>query len=302
MFEVRSQKIDAVLPLLARDAERAKILFDSLRLFRDLGTCWVIVRDRELAELRVKIPEKRFLLIPESTLIPELGIYRILWRLRGKGNISGWYVQQLLKMAMAEKVQTDFYLTLDADVICMKPVSYDDLVKKGRAISRRTAKDGHANWYQWAERVLGLPRSPFQHGVTPALLSREAMIRLQKYLATRTSLPVRSGWKRGVDDALMGKLMPSWRSYLIRNLPWTEYSLYGTFLDASGLYDRYHWDGGPDAIYSNSVWYPETFEAWAPHEIFNRMNSYFCVIQSTTGIDPTTIRARLERPLPTPQY
>ena len=36
--------------------------------------------------------------------------------------MRGWLTQQIVKLAMAERVESDFYLTLDADVICTRTV------------------------------------------------------------------------------------------------------------------------------------------------------------------------------------
>jgi hypothetical protein len=289
----RTRAIDAVLPLLARDLERSKILLDSLRLFRDLGTLWVIARADEQAHLERSIGDGHIRFLSEEEVVPELKAYRWLhWvRNRGRSSISGWYVQQLAKMSMADRVDTDFYLTLDADVICMKPVGYDDLIANGRAINQRTREDRHPDWYRWAERVLGTPRSCFTHGVTPALLSREAMNDLHKHLEQRESAFAR--WAGGWLPVGAGALVGGWRAYLLRNLPWTEYSLYGTFLDTSGRYDRYHWDGGPSALYARSVWRPDAFASWDPRQLLDEPHSYFCVVQSTTKIEPAAIRAKL---------
>jgi hypothetical protein len=296
--------LDVVLPLVARDLDRATILLRSLKLLEDLRRCWIVVRDDEHERVRSSLGEhgfpvgNRIVVMRESTVVPELSQYRRLYRLFGRTHdMSGWYIQQLVKMAMAQFVETPFYLTLDADVICLKPVKYSDLVRDGRGIARRTTEDIHPKWYRWAERVLKIPRSRFTHGVTPAVLSRDAMACLQRYLQGQVRRPLRfagavwRGTKIGRGDPWGG-----WRAHLIRSVPWTEYALYGTFLEAMGLYDLYHVDGGPEAIYSNSVWAGEAFETWEPRALLTKPGSYFVVFQSTTGIAPEVIWERV-RPL-----
>jgi len=63
--------------------------------------------------------------------------------------IQGWYLQQLIKLAIAEHIKTDFYLTLDADVICVKPVYFSDLVKDGCAVytAGNNSKYKNTFWY-----------------------------------------------------------------------------------------------------------------------------------------------------------
>jgi hypothetical protein len=51
-------------------------------------------------------------------------------------------------MAISEGVKTDFYLTLDVDVICLKAVSFFNLIQKDRAIAMTTLGDWHPDWYK----------------------------------------------------------------------------------------------------------------------------------------------------------
>lgn len=120
-------KLDAVLPITLKDYERFIILQKSLKLFcKDLiRVCWIVTPDDEFAEIKLLISDDNYCVIPESSLVPEFKIFP---------KTRGWFKQQLIKMAIAEKIETDFYLTLDADVICVKPVIFSDLVKDGLAV------------------------------------------------------------------------------------------------------------------------------------------------------------------------
>ena len=71
---------------------------------------------------------------------------------------------QLVKLSIATMVETDFYLTLDADVVCVKPLRFDALIRDGRAVTNTTSEDWHSDWYGWCERVLGMRRSGITHG------------------------------------------------------------------------------------------------------------------------------------------
>jgi hypothetical protein len=194
---------------------------------------------------------------------------------------------------MARRVETAFYLTLDSDVFCLKPVRYEDLVRNGRAINKRNRENLHADWYEGAARLLGLPRSGFEHGVTPAVLSREAMIKVQEHLESRVHPLLRALARALPAGSRSRDVLASWRSYLIRNTGWTEYALYTTFLEATKLYDTYHIDAGPDAVYTNCVWFRERFDSWDPATILAVPDSYFCLVQSTTGIDPRRVAEKI---------
>lgn len=305
-----ARKLDAVLPLRLHDYERFTILDRSLRLnFRDLGRCWVVTTDAEHAELRRMVDSEMYRVVPESWLVPELSAYRPLYRLLyrtpvgmllGKRyNTAGWFVQQLVKLAIAEKIETDFYLTLDADVICMKPVGHDDLVENSRAITHIHPGDVHPDWYADAERVLGMARSGVTHGVTPSVLSRDGVLQLHEFLATRVSRTPSALGALCPRGSRLRDLFCGWRSHLLRNTPWTEYSLYYTFLESTRTFDWYHVRRGREAIYDSdrSVWFKRDL-AEVNIEEFMRGEGFFLVIQSNTGIPAEEIwdkvRAYLE--------
>jgi len=299
---MRTRRLDAVLPLRRRDHARFTILDRSLRRnFRDLNRCWLVTTDAEYGDLERMFTDDVYRVIPESAVIPEIRFYRGLYRLlyltsvgarcvNGRFDATGWYVQQLVKLAIADRIETDFYLTLDSDVICMKPVTHDDLIHEGRAITNVHEEDVHPDWYDHAERILGVARSGLTHGITPAVLSRSAVIRLHGFLAGRIGFLARTLASICPQGSRLRNLIRSWRSHLLRNTPWTEYSLYHTFLENAGIFDRYHVRRGSDAIYDNhnSVWFEQDF-CDAAIERFMRSNAFFLVIQSNTEIPPDAI-------------
>ena len=280
MVTVDRNRLDAVLPLTAADSARAQILFRSLEaFFEPLGTCYVVAPDAEATVVRAQVPPEYCSVLRESDVIPEIGYFRTTARLRAKLRlvgppINGWFIQQLVKLAVAERIASLFYLTLDADVVCVRPTKYEDLVVEGRALVQ-SVPPNHPEWNDDAERVLALPRSGRQFGVTPAVLSAEAVAKLAGHLQLR----VRPRLRRFV----------SWRSFLLRNLPWTEYVLYHTFLEGTGLAAAYHVDAGVDVIYSNAVWMESEFEGWDPAA----GSAPFSLVQSATRIPPERVWERV---------
>jgi hypothetical protein len=293
-------KLDAVLPLTIKDYERFRILNYSIKRFLEcLNTLWIVTKNDEYKELSAKLTETNYHVFPEEEIIPELRFYNPIMRpvvsvrLR-KSSQLGWYVQQLIKMAIATTIETDFYLTLDADVICLKPVRYSDLVHNGRAVTNTTNEDWHPDWYRCAERVLGLRRSGITHGVTPAVLSKKAMIHLHDYLQAKSNILFKIVSRTVIRDSRSEHLLRSWRSYLLRNIPWTEYSLYNTYLEATELFDEFHFRGGPYAIYDtyNSVWDKHNACDWDPGRL--NKDSFFAVVESFSGLTPEYVMKRVE--------
>ena len=62
-------RIDAVLPLTMKDFGRFRILYMSMRRFKCLGTCWVVVPDLEFEKLNSLINDERLRVIPETRLV-----------------------------------------------------------------------------------------------------------------------------------------------------------------------------------------------------------------------------------------
>jgi hypothetical protein len=298
----RHDRLDAVLPLTTGDVERAQILFRSLeRFFEPLHTCFVVAPDHDLAAVRRRVPRERYSVLGESEVIPEIAYFRVTARLRGKLRvvgppIHGWFVQQLVKLAIAPRIGTAFYLTLDADVFCVRPTRYRDLVREGRALVQ-TSPPNHPEWNDDAERVLGLPRSGRQYAVTPAVLSRDAVTALARHLEGRVPPRLQRLAARAPHPRVRD-VLASWRSFLLRNLPWTEYAVYHTFLEQTGLFDAYHVLGGDDAIYANVVWMESQFEDWNADAIFHGDGGpCFSAVQSATRISPDQVWAKIEQHL-----
>ena len=286
-------RLDAVLPLAAADADRAQILFRSLETFFDpLSTCWVVAPDDDVGTVRRHVPRDRYAVVPESEVIPEIGYFRRTAAIRTKLHlvgppIHGWFVQQLVKLAIAARVQTRFYLTLDADVVCVRPTSYEDLVRDDRALVQLSPPN-HPEWNDDAERVLQLRRSGVQYGVTPALFAPEAVEALRRHLEGRGDPRLRRAAARLPGRA--AAVAASWRSFLLRNLPWTEYALYHTFLERTGLAAKYHELAGEDAIYDNCVWMESQFEGWDPAG----GRAAFSVVQSAARIPPEAVLSKVD--------
>lgn len=197
----------------------------------------------------------------------------------------------------SEVIETDFYLTLDADVICIKHVLYGDLIIDGKALTT-IEEECHTEWYKNAERVLGLQRSGLSHGVTPSILNKHAIFELQKYLSQKIN-PINRFLSFFLpNNSIFRQVLVSWRSFLIRKVPWTEYSLYNTFLEGKNLFENYHIRGGRHTIYdgSESVWDKEKWINWDLERVLRR-GSFFLVIQSNIEVPPHMIWDKVGRHL-----
>jgi hypothetical protein len=278
--------LDAVLPVIEPDLARTRLLARSVeRFFPELEVCWAVTPRESVAAVRAALPGRPYRVLPEDEVVPELARPKEFDRIaalvgpRG-GIVPGWYRQQLVKLAAADIVGSDFYLTLDADVICTRPTTAADLVRRGRGICDGRRLGRHPDWHEWVERVLGIESRQTEHGVTPAVLSRDCVHALARHLEERSEAAGRPD---------------TWRGYLMRSTPWTEYALYTTYLEHAGLYDRYHLRVGSGAMYGNCVWSSEQYAGWDPAASFDPDARFrFSVVQSTAGVPAEELAVRLQ--------
>jgi Family of unknown function (DUF6492) len=294
------QTLSVVLPVAvastyadARDGLRARLLltsFCSYFDFKGLDKFVVLCPPQDIAHLEALVahatPDTRFKVLPETAVAPEL--------VRNHDTVRNWFKQQLLKLAAAFIVDTEFYLVFDSDIICMRPFSADDLIVGGRArCNRETALD-YLKLYRWkfaraeleckhqrvvhASRLIGL-RRPVRYwgqyyGETPVLLHTQSIRNMARHIEQRFHM--------------------NWRTALLTHLPWTEYTLYFQYLEARGDLDRYHSFGGRNSVLmlDYSVWQAsEWYRMPRPRdEFWQRLHSashgpgFFVALQ--TYVDP----------------
>lgn len=281
------QSLEAVLPLTLRDCERAQsLLLKSLeKFFPELPFLWIIVPDRDEKEIRrglhTNLPHR---IVAETEIVPELAD-RDCWNVPDPLPHKGWFYQQLIKLAMADHISSESYLTLDADVLCVKPTHPADFVKGGRALCDRYRSNVHDEWYLWSSRVLDLPPSRWTHGVTPAVLQRKAVLSLACYLEN-----LEDQYDSGKERQLFSGRRPDgrWREFLLRRIPWTEYTLYHNYLEATGQYYAHHFNSHEKSVHQGgrrSVWHKYDWPTWKPEEIFDgSARCHFIVVQSSMQI------------------
>lgn len=153
----------------------------------------------------------------------------------------GWYKQQIIKLAAAELIHTPWYLTLDADVVCVRYVNDDFLFPDGRAIWQREPVRAHPEWWEGSREVLRSSRKldldQAVIGVTPALMhsasARDLLVRL-------------AALDRGCH----------WAATLVhlQHLKWTDHSLYWTHLVEVGGVEHLYGDSSHTPYGGDSVW------------------------------------------------
>ena len=312
----KSSQLTFVLPLAlsgtgrpGSDAERSDLLLRSMARFVEpdaIAELLIVSRsgDREAiaARLAASPPPFRFRIVDETHLCPELALDPATEHSFPAPN-RGWIRQQVLKLAAHQIVETEFFCTLDSDILFARPCSSEDLLPGGRApvavltpeVFRELYSDSIAQECVQvrvdrdvnAETTLRLTRRPelrnLWYGETPVLYATELIAEL--------ALHIEREWRR------------PWREVLLEVKGWTEHSLYYLFAESTGGLDRLHTLGGSEAVLRlrASLWHrPEEYrdgrslETWNLDAAFDLHAEGFAVaVQSYLGYPVEEVAARI---------
>jgi hypothetical protein len=272
--------MEAVLPLKISPHKRPHSLLGAWMLCQSLSHFWrgasplvltVMCPQSDLAAIRDALspspPCLELHFVAETQLVPTLD---------ENPAFPGWMRQQVLKLAVFSLVRSDFYLCLDSDILCVRPIDSDLLLPGGKAMTDyASARQAHAPWWLASAALLGVDAELDRPGmrVTPAILSRAIVAGLHRSLSPAHGVP----W---------GPLIRAGNG---PNPAWTEYCLYNLFADNAGLMDRDHLSYkefralGRQLINGKSVWSEEDLHAWDPAQLFDeREKGLFAVVQSIT--------------------
>lgn len=236
------------------DFERCALLCESMdRFMQGQWHHYLLVEDNDVKLFKTLEGAKRTV-VSESELFPawlrafpdpfSLGRRRV-WLSPFSLPLRGWHAQQLRRLAMARYVEADALLSIDSDVVLVRPFDPADLWSDGRLRMFRAdngahdATPGHLAWLAHAGDILGLPQRP-----DPAhdYISNMVAWRMDTARALLDHVEARSG--------------KSWIRAVIASRDISECMIYGRFADEilGGAGHR------PDArSLSHVLWFKETF-------------------------------------------
>ncbi|HEX2019303.1 MAG TPA: DUF6492 family protein, partial [Aurantimonas sp.] len=274
------------------DFERCRLLCESIdRRVTGHTRHLVLVEARDVAMFRSLAGPRREI-VDERELLPAwlrpfpdpLSLGRRRFWLSPKGPpLRGWHVQQLRRIAMAATLEETVMISVDSDVVFLRPFDVGWFHEGSRVRFYRrpgvvagyapAAREEHRKWSRKAGRLLGI-EGPQETDTA--------------YIATLIA------WRSDTVRDLLGRIENrtgrSWVSALAATRALSECTIYGRFVDeVEARPDRHlpgdtnlchmYWTGsamGPDAL--------TTFAAdLEPHQVA-------AGIQSFTGTDPALIR------------
>ena len=163
-------------PTYGRDLELCTLLCESVdRHVTSFSKHYLLVPDSDLP-LFAPLASERRIVIPASAYLPDWlrPLPRIIqrkrrqfwWSLRAKP-VSGWHVQQFLKIAATISLPHQRYCILDSDVVFFRDIDlsrfeYPNAIPLLTMTNVVTAdQPRHSRWLGTSHQLLGLPTPPF---------------------------------------------------------------------------------------------------------------------------------------------
>lgn len=287
--------LSALLPLkvsgrhYGENLERLDLLFSSLMHHSAPGLLDELVVVARADEVDVigrhlaRWPELPLRILVEEEHFPAFRRFNRPWQIRP------WQRQQIIKLNAPALTASPFVLTLDPDVIAVKPITREQLLPDGRALLEPEARSVHRRWWLDSADLLdvapGLERPGMN--VTPALLSTTVLGELQRRL-----------------EAIGGR---PWMEILLTSYcEWTEYTLYLLAAERAAAVERYHvWAGDPVApthLHADpeiSIWDAAAASRANVERLFASDGAgLFAVIQSSAGLEASQVAAVAEAHFP----
>lgn len=230
-----SDRLSVITPTYSADFEMARSLCASMDRFLNLPYHhWLVVPSRDLALFAPLAGPNREVISKESVLnrhgfhrlpvparihVPGLIDRRIKeqWWRAGAGRLSGWLVQQIIKLSAPEITQDEHLMFIDSDVALVRPFGWEHLIRDGAVrLHEHHAGTHHDTHHRWRDAALALVGGAPEQGPPTNYIGHLI------------------GWRRSNVQALQQRIADvtgmDWRLALAKRKDVSEYILYGYFV------------------------------------------------------------------------
>jgi hypothetical protein len=193
----------------------------------------------------------------------------------------------LIKLRVASHFSSTHYVTLDSDILCLKPFSYASVVANGRSLTNLEHPSDYERIYVTRDCQHELTTKRTRYQGAAALLGYRRPDTLQHFYG-ETPVVLHTQSVRELSEFLNQRFGQSWIDGLAGQKTWTEYSLYFQFLEMTGRLEELCALTDCNAVLDleKSVWLPSEGYRSARHydaAHFNhdlRKRGFFVAIQS----------------------
>jgi hypothetical protein len=254
MPDSHAPRLCYVTPTFGRDIERFALLRSSLRRFSPRLPHLVVVDAEDIGVFRERFASETNLeLIASSAILPAKLererrlmrswrgrlIQRIGWRCGLNTRlVSGWKIQQILKLELVTQIPYDAVVFLDCDIVMCAPAGYDDYFSCGALRLLETRASSYEDYaFEISRQILVggdlmIPANAFNYvHQAPRFLTRTA-VRLKAHLQT-----LHRNWQR----RFISEAFPS------------EYNLLGYAARELEAYRGYHVEATPPSQWVYNV-------------------------------------------------
>jgi Family of unknown function (DUF6492) len=210
------------------DRDRCALLRRSLDAFAPSVEHWVVV-DRADLRLFQSLQNTRTTLVTTEDVLPlwlrrlelrRIGLRSNVWvQARGRP-VRGWLVQQLIKLAVVDRLTADVLVYADSDVVLMRPFRMSSVIDEDGRVRMYALPDAvdetlpnHVRWHRSAERLLGIRRAELP---MPDFITSLVPWKRQNALSLRAHVERNTG--------------RHWLRALAAASDVSEYTLYGRFV------------------------------------------------------------------------
>jgi hypothetical protein len=211
-----------VTPSFKNDYERCKLLVRSIQLFAPSNVKHYIIIDNTDKKIFRSLEQSNTTLLFKEDVLP-WWIKKTPFKIKGKkiwinlkGNIiRGWIIQQIIKIGIANHIPEDVLVYMDSDEFLVQKINFEEIFEKdGRVVLFRKPGETEINWDKTISKLLHLPLNNCRNiGYVehPVVWLRQNILKLQNYLEEKNK--------------------KNWISAVSNNWHFSEYQLYGNFIE-----------------------------------------------------------------------
>lgn len=215
-----SNPYDVVIVIKAADWDMAKINLEYIRKNLNPKRIVIISSDKIKRYLR---PEDQVVFINEDELYPHMnfrGIKEFFVSRNMAPSLTGWFLQQFLKLAYAFVCEDSYYLTWDADTVPLNPVSMFDEQTKKPCFDMKP--EFVAPYFNTLENLLGLKKQEEESYIAEHMLfSVEIVKHLIFQIENNDTIPGKYFYEKILSASDFSK----------QGNAFSEFETYGTFCD-----------------------------------------------------------------------